>query len=385
MRVKLPERSSTVALMCALVATFAALAVVLPALEAGGGTSSLVRLPREEALGQLVAGRHPDFRFVHPEARYDGRYFFAIAVDPFATGNVHRSIDAPAYRYGHPGYGWMAGVLSLGRSGAVPLTLLLIGFLGLAAAAAFASLLAPYFGMTPWTGLAVAVNPGLIYAVSANTSEAVAAGLLGASIWLWLRGRVPAAGITLILLCLTKEQFVVVPIGFAVWELLELRRGRTSRDLRRRLGWLSAGPAVLAAWFGYLYVNLGVWSFTEGPRNVGAPLVGWADTLRRAAGLSLDGANHQIGAIALPLLIAVAVTLLIGAAAALRLRSPVDPPFLGLVAIVSLLTWLALLYPKDLLRNVATLFYLMPFVIAGLSMPERESQRSGLGRSGRAA
>lgn len=345
------------AIVCAFVAVLTSVAALIPAVEEGGGVSALVRLPAEEPLGTRVSELDPDFDFVPPATRYDGLYYYAFALDPLATGEEHDLIDEPAYRYGHVGYGWAAGLMSLGQAGLIPWALLLLSLAGMAAAAGAASLLAGSFGLTPWLGLTVAVNPGLLYAVTSDTSEAFAVGLLGIGLLAWLHDRVALAGAAFVALCLTKEPFVVVPIGLGVWELLRSGVGW------RRSAWLAAGPVALAAWFAYLRLTLGEWPFTEGPENLTFPIAGWIETLGFAADLSLNEGGHQVGAAALPLLIATGALLLVGVGRAIRLRSPLDIPYLGLVAVIACLTWFALLFPKDMMRNVAPATYLLPFVL----------------------
>lgn len=367
------------ALACAAAAVSVALVAVIPAIEAGGGVDALVRLPAEEPLGRLVADRDPGFDFVEGAARYDGLYFYAFALDPFATGAEHQMIDAPAYRYGHAGYGWVAAIASFGNEGWIPMVLLLLSLLGMALAAGTASLLAGHFGLTPWIGLTVAVNPGLVYAVTSDTSEAFAAGVLGAGLLLWLRGNIRWGGVLLIALCLIKEPFVVVPLGLGVWEAIEYRRGRSAPDLWNRVGWLAAGPIALGAWFVYLQAKFGVWPFAEGPENIGLPITGWIETLRLASEMSLDPGAYQVGAASLPLLVAAGTAIVVGCLRAARFRSPLDPIFLGLAAIVFSLTWLALLFPKDMMRNVSASFYLLPLVLIGTARVGRSKERKSEG------
>lgn len=356
-------RIGSVPLICAGVAVVVSLVAIGPAIEAGGGVGSLVRLPREEPLGQLVAERDPGFPFVTGPARYDGLYFYTFALDPFATGAEHQLIDAPAYRYGHAGYGWAAATLSLGNPGLVPPVLLLLSLVGMAAAAASASLLAGHLGLSRWLGLTVAINPGLIYAVTSDTSEAFAAGVLGTGLLLWLKGNYRWGGTLLVALCLIKEPFVMVPLGIGIWEALEYLKGRGRPGFFGRMAWLAAGPVALGAWFVYLQAKFGVWPFAEGPENVTVPIAGWAETLRLASEMSLDPGGHQVGAASLPLLVAAGGVIVIGAVRALLSRRPVDLVFVGLALVVASLTWLALLFPKDMMRNLSASFYLLPFVI----------------------
>ncbi len=337
---------------------------------AGGSTSALVRLPAEEPLGAYVQQRHADWDFVQPATRYDGLYYYAIALDPFATGEQHELIDAPAYRYGHVGHGWLAAIVSLGSEDRLPAALLLLGLAGMVAAAYAGSLLAVQLGASVWLGLLVAVNPGLIYAVTVDTPETTGIAVMAIGLLTWLRGRIWLAAGSFILACLIKEAFVFVPIGIGIFEVVERLRGRKDPDLWFRLGVLSLGPLALASWFVYLHGRLGLWPFAEGPENLAQPIVGWVDTFR-LAGLQGQGAEYQVGAIGLPLLIAIGAALLIGIVKGMFLRTPLDPIFVLSVFLIFSLSWLALLYPKDLLRNVSPLLFLLPYLF--LARPVRKA------------
>jgi hypothetical protein len=363
-----------VALACAALAIVAGIVAGWVSMwAAGGSTSALVRVPRQEPLGAYVAQRYDDWDFVEPATRYDGLYYYTIALDPLALGAEHELIDAPAYRYGHPGHGWLALVLSGGSDDALPFTLVVLGLLGLGVAAFAAALVSAEFGLSAWFGLLVAVNPGLLYAVTVDTSEATGAALLGLGLLAWLRGKPWVAGGLFVALCLTKEAFVFVPIGIAIFELIGYARGRRDPALLDKLGVLALGPLALAAWFVYLHEQLGVWSFSEGPENLSLPIAGWVETLQ-LAGRQQQGFEFQVAAASLPLLVGVAVALISGIVVALRrMRSIVDAIFVPSALLIFCLSWLALLYPKDMLRNVSALLYLMPWVLLGDRQREPET------------
>src|SRR5262245_8164115 len=95
----------------------------------GRGVTALVHLSTSDPAAQLAPR---SFSFVPADAHYDGVYFFAIAHDPLARGAAHTLIDNGAYRYGHPGYAWLAWLVSAGgRPGAIPYALVLVSLLGL--------------------------------------------------------------------------------------------------------------------------------------------------------------------------------------------------------------------------------------------------------------
>ena len=96
-------------LACAAVAmATACLAVLATVSVADWNVTVLVRMAAEEPIAPLARETDPDFAFVHYHGRGDGVSYYAIARDPLARGDEHDLIQWPAYRYGHPGYSWLA-------------------------------------------------------------------------------------------------------------------------------------------------------------------------------------------------------------------------------------------------------------------------------------
>jgi hypothetical protein len=355
-----------VALGCAAVAVLSAgIAVAAAVRPAGGRPSVLVRMSPVEPMAPLARAADPDFVFVPPSAHYDGVYYYAIARDPLAVGVAHTRIDDAAYRYAHAGYGLLAWLVSVGQAAAVPTALLVLSLGGIGVAAWTASRVADLLGLPPWGGLAVAFSPGLLFAATASTSETVGAALLGTALLAWLRGRWPTAAVTLALLCLTKEMFVLAPLGLALWEWTRGRTGERWRGVRpAQLLTLAAGPVALAAWFGYLRLRFGTWPLTTQQDALAPPGAGWGDTLRRGGELVRAGfAEMQVGSVVVPLLVAAAGLLAVGAGRAAALRTPLDAVYLALTPLVLTLGPLTLLYPKELLRNLAIPLLLLPAVL----------------------
>lgn len=361
-----------VPIACGVVALAIAGIAVREAVAAkGGNITSLVGIMATEPLAPEVS-RH-DADFVFSADHLDGAYFYAIAVDPLATGAAHDLVDVPAYRFGHPGYGWLAWLLAGGRASAVPNTLLLIGLVGMFAAGFSVSLLASELGWSPWAGLVVAFNPGLIFATVADNSEPLAVTVLALTLLAWMRKRLLLAGVGLVALCMIKEQFVLVPVALLLWELAQVARDRVDppewREWVKRGAVLAAGPLALGLWFLYLRSVYGDYPFQQHPllmNPLTTPPFGYLDTLRRAAGLhSSSGDIAQLGGAALPLLLAVGGALVVGIVRGLRFTSPVDSVFVLLTVLMFSLTWVQLLYPKDLLRIAAVQLVLLPAAIAG--------------------
>jgi hypothetical protein len=328
--------------------------------------SGLVRMSSTEPLADSARRADPDFAFVEPGAHYDGVYFYAIATDPFARGRAHDRIDKAAYRYGHAGYGWLAGLLSVGHSNLVPTTLLALALLGIGASAGLASRLFRHFGQSGWWGLTVALNPGLIYATTVLTSEPVSLALLLGAILLWVRGETGKAAALFAVLCFFKEPLVMVPIVVAAFEVF--RRAPRDEGLPRRLTLLAIGPVLFACWYGYLRATFGHWPFSQQDGFFEPPFVGWLRSIyqasRMARGQFLDA---QLGAASVPLIAVTAALLLVGFVAAARWTSCVHAIFVPLALTVACLSPLGVLYPKDLMRETALAVALVPLAVAASS------------------
>jgi len=356
-----------IALACAAIAVATTGAAVVASLGARDWSpTALIRMSSTEPMARLAREAEPGFQFVTPGGHYDGVYYYTIARDPFARGEAHGLIDRPGYRYGHAGYGWLAGVVSLGRADLVPSALLAINLVAVAVAAFVGSALARQYGWSPWGGVAVALNPGIIYAATVDTSEPLGLAVLALALLAWTRRRWILGAAALVALCLIKEPFILVPAGLAAWEVVEAVRGRAAPDLRRRLLLLAAGPLAFSAWYLYLRITFGHFPFTEARDLTTWPVKGWVDSFRMAATLGNgEFEASQLGTAAVPLLATFGAAIVIGLVLAARARTPLDLVYLPLALLVCGLSWLGLLYPKDLIRELAMPLALLPAVVAG--------------------
>ncbi|MDQ4124340.1 MAG: hypothetical protein M3134_01905 [Actinomycetota bacterium] len=359
------HRVEAVSLWCAIVTLLvAAIPVAVAVDKAGGKPSVLVRMEADEPMADLARSADPGFAFVS-EAHYDGVYFYAVATDPFATGEAHTLIDRAAYRYGHAGYGWLAWVASLGRTSAVPVALLTLGLAGLAIAAIALSRTAVALGWTPWAGLAVAFNPGLIYSLTALTSETVGAAFTSLALLAWVRQRYVWGAVAAAAACLVKEPFLLVPAGLALWELGRWLTHRNLGTVIRRVALLSIGPVVFACWYVYIRVQFGEWSFEATEGFFAVPPFGWLEALGHASTMAAGAdLESQLGAASAPLLAVVGAALIAGLVQAVRVRNPVGAVFV-LVALLALaLRPLGVLFPKDMIRELSIPLMLLPLVLA---------------------
>jgi hypothetical protein len=356
-------RRHLIPVACAVAALASAGAGVVASLHwQAWDTSALVRMHNALPISKLALQDDPTFRLRHTSGFYDGAYFYAIARDPLATGQAHHLLGEAPYYWGHPAYGWLAWLASAGgRPGAVPDALLALGLLSILVAGAAASVLARILGWSPWGGLVVALNPGLVFAVYSDTSESLGAALLLLGLAAYAAGRRRSALGLLAALCFVKEPLVLVPLAVAAWELWRTRRPP--------LVAAAVVPAVL--WWFYLRIHLGAFPFGQGSERLTAPLVGWKRALLDAASQSWNRGvdTAQLGEAAVALIIVVGLAILVAGIYALRLRSVVAPAFLAIAALYACITPNGVQYPKDLIRELALVLTLLPFVLAARATP----------------
>jgi hypothetical protein len=144
---------------------------------------------------------------------------------------------------------------------------------------------------------------------------------------------------------------VFVPLVLAAWDVWR----------RRRAPVLALAVVPVGLWWLYLRRHLGAFPFgqTQGSARLGWPLLGWVHGILDAASQSWNsGVNTaQLGQAAVPLIVVTAFAVLITAARALRLRSPLDPVYLVLAAIYACIV------------SDGVLFVLLPFVLATRATP----------------
>jgi hypothetical protein len=344
-----------IARYCALIAVAAALLTICLAQQGIPRPSALIKMSATEPMAELARQSDDQFVFVDPEEHYDGVYYYTMARDPLLLGEEHKLIDLGAYRYGHPVYSWVAHLLTLGSDASIPAALMLISLISMGIAAWAVSRLAVFFGLTPWGGLLIPASPGLLYASTISTTECFGAALMAVTLLLWLRGRLLLAAVLMVPLCLTKEQYLFVPAGLALWEAVCLwRTRRLPTHTPLRIAAFAAGPIALALWYVYVHAQMGAWPASPGPGNSGIPILGWLDAFSRTYALANGSFDQsQIGTTATPMLMAIAVVLVIAFVKALPMRTQLDGIVIGMVVFASTFGWRALVYPHELVRTPA--------------------------------
>src|SRR5665213_568166 len=372
----LPRPQTLIPAACGVLAVLAALVALIPVLRpVGWDLTALPRLDNNTGMATAARKLDPGFHTVKTGA-YDGQFYWGIAVDPIATGNVHEDFDKASYRYGHPLLGWLGWLLSGGQARAAPAALLAAGLVSLAAAAVAASLLGQAFGRRGWEGMFVAANPGLLYATVHDLAEPLSAALLLGGLVAYTRNRRLLTAVCFGLLVLSKEQFVLVPLAVAAGELL--RRRASVRDACA----LAACVFPAAVWWIYARLQLGAW-FASGATALAFPLSGWRRSILDAGigTYSPDGALNISDEAGLVILAGLMVLLLLAGVLALRLRAPTDAAYVAIGIVAACLAPNATTLLRDAIRNTSVLLTLVPFVIASLPLLPRSTGRRGAGSS----
>ncbi len=157
-------------------------------------------------------------------------------------------------------------------------------------------------------------------------------------------------------LCFVKEPLVLIPLAIAAWELWRTRRPPL----------VAAAVVPAALWWLYVRVHLGAFPFGQGGQRLSAPFAGWWTAVVDAASQSWSGSidTAQLGEAAVPLIIVVLLAIIVASVYALRLRTAVDPAFLAVALLYACITSKGVQYPKDLIRELALVVTLIPFVLA---------------------
>ena len=337
--------------ICGMVAAVVTVLCQLVAHPAPFHPSRLLSVATTDPLDAYLAERDPTFLFTTPADHYDGIYYLAMALDPFATGQPHDLIDLAAYRYGHPLHGWLAGLLSFGQPALMPWVFWGLSIAWMVAAAVLVSLLARRLGGSPWLGLLVCFTPGLLFSATTALTEPGQVALICALLLAWHREKrswAVIAGLG-VAVCLMKEQLVLVPVALGLAELVGWIR-------TRRLDWrpvpaLLAGPVALAAWLFHVRSRFTAEQSAYDDGNVGALVVGWLETFDLATQLRTgDFLSSQIGSTAVPGLIATATVVVAASVVGLVQRSALGFVVLLQGSLVSTLGWRTLLYPHEMFR-----------------------------------
>ncbi len=290
---------------------------------------------------------------------HDGRFFFLQTVDPLYLEPAEHAalMDRPSYRAQRMLYPLIAGGLGLTPHPLVPWTMVIVNVLALALGTWATSLLAKRLGLSPWWGLAFALNLGLIGELSISGAGVVA---FAAAMWaveFLERDRPTSAVLMLTLAVLAREAMLLFVAGVALYAWIT----------RRRVPWaLVAWPAGAAAiWAAYVRIRLEPFSRGLEVQEIGIPFAGIVDAVPFWRDEPLDFA---VAAILLAVLAVFAVRVV-------RSPSYLTWGCAGFIVLAPLLTRQVWINSYDITRAIAPVLTAFVLVAFGATRPRPAAPR----------
>ncbi len=219
-----------------------------------------------------------------PSAGYDGQFYYRLALDP---ANWHATAFGitmdQSYRYTRLGYPILAWIFSLGQHQLVPVVLVALNLLGVAAMALLGGIFARQAGRHALWGLAFAAYFGLVISVGRDTAEPLAEVCMLGGLLAYRRATTPMYLLATALFAfgaITRETILFAPAAIAVTRLISIARRRANPGLAD-LTWV-----VPAAVYGLVEVAVHFVVKGEFPllansgRNLTVPFTALVDALK---------------------------------------------------------------------------------------------------------
>ena len=215
-----------------------------------------------------------------PSAGYDGQFYYRLALDPVNWSKTAYGITMDqSYRYTRIGYPILAWLVSLGQHQLVPLALVAINLLGVAAMAFLGGMFARESGRHALWGLAFAAYFGLVISVGRDTAEPLAEACMLGGLLAYRRSKPILCTVLFMVGAITRETILLAPAAIAVTRLVAMAR-RQVRPGLADLTWV-----VPAGVYGVLevavhFVVKGEFPLlANGSRNLAAPFTAMLDAL----------------------------------------------------------------------------------------------------------
>lgn len=196
---------------------------------AGDLVSSGASLPLQEGVG------------------YDGQFYYRMAIDPLnfdlTVAGVRLDTEMRLSRIGYPAVVWLA---SLGGLVSVPLALVVVNVLGLAAIAGLGGLLAQRFGRHALWGISLALYYGFAFTLSKDLTEIIEVMFLLLGLLAAHKHRFVLSALALSGAVLTRESALLFVPVVAAWRLFTLVKQR-QRPSGIDLTWI-VPPLAFGLW-----------------------------------------------------------------------------------------------------------------------------------------
>jgi hypothetical protein len=216
-----------------------------------------------------------------PSAGYDGQFFYRLALNPANWNKTAFGITMDqSYRYTRIGYPVLAWLASFGQHQLVPVALVAINLLGVAAMAVLGGMFARESGRHALWGLAFAAYFGLVISVGRDTAEPLAEACMLGGLLAYRRARPVLAAALFAYGGITRETILIAPGAIALTRLVAIVRQRVRPGLPD-LTWIVPAAA-------YGVVELAVHLVVKGEfpliansnRNLAVPFTALVDALR---------------------------------------------------------------------------------------------------------
>jgi hypothetical protein len=226
-----------------------------------------------------------------PHAKgYDGQFYYRLAINPFNWHHTAYGITMDqSYRYTRIGYPLLAWLGSFGQHQAVPVALVVINLLCVAAMAVLGAMFAQQAGRHALWGLAFAAYFGLVISVGRDTAEPLAEACMLGGLLAYRQGRWILAAVVFAYGGLTRETILLAPLAIAVMRLIWFARGAPAqadsgraRPSRIDLAWVIPGAVQVAIQVAARLTlrGQGVPLNVDRTRNLATPFTAMTDALR---------------------------------------------------------------------------------------------------------
>jgi len=178
-----------------------------------------------------------------PSAGYDGQFYYRLALGPADWSRTAFGITMDqSYRYTRIGYPLLAWLASLGQHQLVPVALVAINLLGVAAMAVLGGMFARESGRHALWGLAFAAYFGLVISVGRDTAEPLAEECMLGGLLAYRRARYVLAAALFAYGAITRETILFAPGAIALTRLVAIACQR-ARPGRADLTWIVPAAA----------------------------------------------------------------------------------------------------------------------------------------------
>ena len=216
-----------------------------------------------------------------PSAGYDGQFYYRLALDPVNWNRTAFGITMDqSYRYTRIGYPILAWLVSLGQHQFVPVALVAINLIAVAAMAFLGGMFARDAGRHALWGLAFAAYFGLVISVGRDTAEPLAEACMLGGLLAYRRNRPLLATAAFVVGAITRETILLAPAAIAVTRLVAMGRRRARPGLAD-LTWLVPACAYGLVELAVHVVVRGEFPLlANGDRNLAVPFTAMIDALR---------------------------------------------------------------------------------------------------------